>query len=94
MRALQNIIQVIYYEKETTVNSDTIQKKKKPTKRISDLFNCPQNEWITWLENIWINSNFTNAYILKGPSTFLYINVCLGVFDDKKTFLVSALGLR
>lgn len=29
MRALQNIIQVIYYEKETTVNSDTIQKKKK-----------------------------------------------------------------
>lgn len=35
--------------------------KKKKHKAVSDLLNCTQKEWITWLENIWINSNFTNA---------------------------------
>lgn len=52
-------------------NNGQLRYNKKKHKGVSDLLNCTQKEWITWLENIWINSNFTNAYILKGPSVVL-----------------------
>ena len=84
MRALQNIIQEIYYEEKQQSTQIQLKKKKPKSFRFIKL-PTKLMDYMAW--NIWINSNFTNKYILKGPGAFLYIKICLGVSDDKRHFL-------
>lgn len=95
MRALQNIIQEIHYEEEE--QSTQTQFKKKKTQKSFRFIKLPTKlmDYMAWKYLDQQQLYKCIHFFFQGPMVFLYIKKNLpGVFDDNKTFLVSALGLN
>lgn len=93
MRALQNIIQEIYYEKKAQPTQ--VQYQKINTEKIRIYSTAHEINGLHGLKIFGSTATLQMHTFFQGPVVFLYIKkIFPGVFDDKKTFLVSALGLN